>query len=87
MAGNSKPTYKVCDSKSEKSALLRYSAFAWIVGFTNLAYEPWIKLEGNCFGLDKKWIHDMKIFGILFNSIEKKIIKIEKPFDTVISPV
>ena len=45
LAGNSKPTYKVCDSKSEKSAPmycfkgtpLRYSLFAWIVGLTNLA--------------------------------------------------
>ena len=42
---NSKPIYEVCDSKSEKSApmyyfegtLLGYSAFAWIVGLTNLA--------------------------------------------------
>ena len=42
---NSSPMYEVCDSKSEKSApmyyfegtLLGYSAFAWIVGLTNLA--------------------------------------------------
>ena len=45
LAGNSKPIYEVCDSKSEKSdpmycfegTPLRYSAFTWIVGLTNLA--------------------------------------------------
>ena len=45
LVGNSKPIYEVCDSKSEKSSPmycfegtpLRYSAFAWIVGLTNLA--------------------------------------------------
>ncbi len=45
LAGNSKVIYEVCDSKSEKSAPmyyfegtpLRYSAFAWILGLTNLA--------------------------------------------------
>ena len=45
LAGNSKPMYEVCDSKSEKSAPmysfegtpLHYSPFAWIVGLTNLA--------------------------------------------------
>ena len=45
LAGNSKPIYEVCDSKSEKSVPmyclegtpLRYCVFAWIVGLTNLA--------------------------------------------------
>ena len=47
LAGNSKPIYNVCDSKSEKSSLmycfegtpLQYSAFTWIVGLTNLAQK------------------------------------------------
>ena len=46
LAENSKPTYEVCDYKSEKSAPmyclegtpLRYSAFAWIVGFISLDF-------------------------------------------------
>ena len=46
---NSKPIYEVCDSKCEKSAPWVYlkgdpftfSVFAWIMGFKNLAYEPW----------------------------------------------
>ena len=50
LAGNSKPIYEVCDSKSEKSAPmycfegtpLRYSVFAWIVGLTNLAQKTLI---------------------------------------------
>ena len=45
LAGNSKPIYEVCDSKSEKSAPmycfegtpLHYNLFAWIVRLTNLA--------------------------------------------------
>ena len=45
LTGNSKPTYEICDSKSEKSApmycftgtSLCYSVFVWIVGLTNLA--------------------------------------------------
>ena len=45
LAGNSKPTYEVCDYKSEESAFiycfegtsLYYSACVWIVGLTNLA--------------------------------------------------
>jgi hypothetical protein len=46
LAGNSKPIYEICDSKSEKSAPmycfegtpLSYSAFTWIMGLTNLAH-------------------------------------------------
>ena len=42
LAGNSKPIYEVCDSKSEKSASIYrfegtpflYIAFTWIVGLT-----------------------------------------------------
>ena len=45
LAGDSKPIYEVCDSKSEKSAPmycfegtpLRYNTFAWIVGLTMVA--------------------------------------------------